>query len=123
MKTKNLVKPNEDWVNRKWRPAMAWTYIAICIFDFILGPILNWRFFGASDQTFAAWKPLTMSDGGMFHIAMGAILGITAWTRGQEKMTRPSYDRYSHYDRMEEYEEPTDYRDRITADPIGKNRP
>ncbi|MFN9957295.1 MAG: hypothetical protein ACK55I_29675, partial [bacterium] len=28
-------------MNRKWRPAMGWTYMAVCICDFILFPILH----------------------------------------------------------------------------------
>ena len=26
----------EDWMNRKWRPAMGWTYMVICILDFAI---------------------------------------------------------------------------------------
>ena len=32
------------------------------------------------------WQPLTVQGGGLFHVAFGAILGIAAWTRGQEKV-------------------------------------
>jgi hypothetical protein len=32
------------------------------------------------------WQPLTLQGGGLIHIAFGAILGISAWTRGQEKI-------------------------------------
>jgi hypothetical protein len=28
-------KRTEDWMNSKWRPAMGWTYMATCIFDFV----------------------------------------------------------------------------------------
>ena len=31
------------------------------------------------------WQPYTLNNGGMFHIAMGAILGAAAWKRGEEK--------------------------------------
>ena len=31
------------------------------------------------------WEPLTLVSGGMFHMSMGAILGVAAWTRGVEK--------------------------------------
>ena len=34
------VKPAEDWMVKKWRPAMGWTYMLTCLFDFILGPVL-----------------------------------------------------------------------------------
>jgi len=29
-------KKKEDWMNSKWRPAMGWMYMAVCIFDFVL---------------------------------------------------------------------------------------
>jgi hypothetical protein len=32
------------------------------------------------------WKTLTLEGGGMIHMAFGAILGISAWTRGTEKV-------------------------------------
>jgi hypothetical protein len=39
------------------------------------------------------WKPLTLEGSGLFHVAMGAVLGVTAWTRGQEKITEISNGR------------------------------
>lgn len=77
----------EDWMVKKWRPMMGWTYMATCIFDFILGPILyNLLQYWNPGQAVGMWTPLTLQGGGMYHIAMGAILGISAWSRGQEKM-------------------------------------
>lgn len=32
------------------------------------------------------WNPLTLQGGGLYHLAMGAVIGITAWSRGQEKI-------------------------------------
>jgi hypothetical protein len=32
------------------------------------------------------WNPLTLQGAGLFHIAMGAVLGIAAFGRTQEKM-------------------------------------
>lgn len=81
----------EEWSTRKWRPYLGMSYIAICLFDFIVGPVLNYIFFVKVTGTFQPWKPLTMSDGGLFHMAMGAVLGVTSWTRGQEKQNRLSY--------------------------------
>jgi len=73
-----------------WRPAMGWTYMAICIFDFIIFPI-GWSATLASiHQTVTEWQPLTLQGGGLFHMSMGAILGVAAWSRGQEKMTAMS---------------------------------
>ena len=77
----------EDWMVKKWRPAMGWTYMATVIFDFILGPILfNILQYQNPGQAIAMWTPLTLQGGGMYHVAMGAILGISAWSRGQEKI-------------------------------------
>lgn len=80
-------KKAEDWMTSKWRPMMAVTYMAINIFDFILGPILyNVLQYHNPGQAIGMWQPLTLQGGGLVHIAFGAILGISAWTRGQEKV-------------------------------------
>lgn len=77
----------ESWINRKWRPVMGWTYMAICIFDFIIAPIF-WSLVQVYGKGVVStqWDPITLKGAGLFHVAMGAILGITAWSRGQEKM-------------------------------------
>jgi hypothetical protein len=77
----------EDWMNRKWRPAMGWTYMTICILDFAVFPVL-WSIIQAtySGTVSAQWDPITLRGAGLFHMAMGAILGIAAWSRGQEKI-------------------------------------
>jgi len=33
------------------------------------------------------WDPLTLKGAGLFHIAMGTVLGITAYGRTQEKLS------------------------------------
>ncbi len=78
---------NETWFNSKWRPAMAWMYFVVCIFDFIIFPIL-WSILQAAQNgnVTSQWGPLTVINGGLFHLAMGAVLGITAWSRGREKI-------------------------------------
>lgn len=77
----------ESWMNRKWRPAMGWTYMAICILDFAIFPIL-WSILQAYYDGIVAtqWDPLTLKGAGLFHMAMGAICGVAAWSRGQEKI-------------------------------------
>jgi hypothetical protein len=83
----DLKVAQEDWMVKKWRPAMGWTYMATVIFDFILGPIFyNILQYQNSTQVIDMWSPLTLQGGGMYHVAMGAILGISAWSRGQEKI-------------------------------------
>lgn len=80
----------EDWMKTKWRPMMGWLYMIVCIFDFIVFPIgftivQFWETEAANDA-FRQWNPLTLQGAGLFHMAMGAVLGITAWSRGQEKI-------------------------------------
>jgi hypothetical protein len=77
----------ENWMNSKWRPAMGWMYMIICTFDFIIFPIL-WSMLQAVNQGSVTipWQPLTLQGAGLFHMAMGAIVGVTAWSRGQEKL-------------------------------------
>jgi hypothetical protein len=77
----------ENWMNSKWRPAMGWMYMIICTFDFIIFPIL-WSVLQAVNQGSVTipWQPITLQGAGLFHMAMGAIVGVTAWSRGQEKL-------------------------------------
>jgi Holin of 3TMs, for gene-transfer release len=80
-------KKKEDWMNSKWRPMMGWMYMGVCSFDFVLAPIF-WSLLQSlshgSVQT--QWQPLTLQGAGLFHIAMGAVLGIAAHGRTQEKL-------------------------------------
>jgi len=76
----------EDWMNSKWRPMMGWMYMVVCTMDMVIFPIL-WSLL----QTFThcpitQWPPLTLQGAGLFHIAMGAVLGLAAWGRTQEKL-------------------------------------
>jgi hypothetical protein len=77
----------EDWMNSKWRPMMGWMYMSVCICDFIIFPIL-WSVHQAVDkgQVNLQWQPLTLQGAGLFHMAMGAVLGIAAFGRTQEKI-------------------------------------
>jgi hypothetical protein len=80
-------KKKEDWMNSKWRPMMGWMYMVVCTADFVVFPIL-WSLVqvigGGQVQT--QWSPITLQGAGLFHMAMGAILGIAAYGRTQEKM-------------------------------------
>lgn len=77
---------NEDWLNRKWRPAMAWMYMVVCIADFLIFPIMWAAFKAYIHESVEPWEPLTLQGAGLFHMAMGAVLGIAAWSRGREKV-------------------------------------
>lgn len=83
-----LVKnDNEDWINKKWRPAMGWMYMAVCVADFIFFPIA-WSILQvvSNGSVTTPWQPITLQGAGLFHIAMGAVLGIAAFGRTQEKI-------------------------------------
>jgi hypothetical protein len=54
----------------------------------MLGPILNYFYFFVTNQAFVLWQPLTLNLSGFYHISMAAILGISAYTRGQEKIAK-----------------------------------
>jgi hypothetical protein len=55
--------------------------------DFVVFPVL-WSLHQAMSHGNVAsqWTPITLQGAGLFHIAMGAILGIAAYGRTQEKM-------------------------------------
>lgn len=100
----------EQWWKEAWRPAAAAVYLIICLLDFGIMPLIyEWmnaslsnntlvelalRFVDSAAQIEAlhtlkqsrVWVPLTLQGNGMFHIAFGAILGVAAFTRGQEKV-------------------------------------
>ena len=79
-------KKKEDWMNSKWRPAMGWIYMVTCITDFILFPVLWSGLQAMLKQPITPWQPITLQGAGFFHIAMGAIIGISAFGRTQEKI-------------------------------------
>jgi hypothetical protein len=93
----------ESWIKQYWRPAIAYQYLAVCVFDFIIFPAVYMYF---SQQQ---WDPITLKEGGFYHLAMAAIIGVAAWTRGKEKITRLS-------EGSEEIEEKT----KTTQTPTGK---
>lgn len=76
----------EDWMNSKWRPMMGWMYMVVCTMDMVIFPIL-WSLLQTLTHTqITQWNPLTLQGAGLFHIAMGAVLGLAAWGRTQEKL-------------------------------------
>jgi hypothetical protein len=75
-----------EWMQKLWRPAMGWMYMLICLLDMAIFPIL-WSLLQAMmHMPITQWNPLTLQGAGLFHIAMGAVLGISAFGRTQEKL-------------------------------------
>ena len=84
--TSESEKKKEDWMNSKWRPMMGWMYMLVCTMDMVVFPIL-WSLLQTVTHTpITQWNPLTLQGAGLFHIAMGAVLGIAAFGRTQEKL-------------------------------------
>jgi hypothetical protein len=103
MEVKPLSQASDAWLNKTWRPAMGWTYIVTCVTDFVIFPIL-WSLLQATQagQVTSQWNPITLQGAGLYHMAMGAILGVAAWSRGKEKIHRDTV-MYEHG--MDLYEE------------------
>ena len=75
-----------EWMQKLWRPAMGWMYMIICLADMLVFPVL-WSLLQAMmHMPITQWNPLTLQGAGLFHIAMGAVLGISAFGRTQEKL-------------------------------------
>lgn len=108
---KQLEKDNE-WIQKTWRPAVGVTYIVINIFDFIIFPIL-WTLYGMiTKNAVTQWHPLTLDSTGLFHLSFGAILGVSAWSRGKEKV----------FDEIERYRERDRYQDRYRSSPQNREQ-
>jgi hypothetical protein len=58
-----------------------------CIADFVIFPIL-WSVLQSISKGSVnlQWQPITLQGAGLYHIAMGAVLGIAAYGRTQEKL-------------------------------------
>ena len=80
-------KDSSDWINKKWRPVMGWVYMMTCTADFVVFPVL-WSVLQAlqGGQVTSQWNPITLQGAGLYHIAMGAVLGIAAYGRTKEKV-------------------------------------
>jgi len=74
------------WMQTLWRPMMGWMYMLICLADMMVFPVLWALWQGVNHVPITQWNPLTLQGAGLFHIAMGAVLGIAAFGRTQEKL-------------------------------------
>ena len=79
-------KKSSDWMQQLWRPMMGWMYMLICLLDMAVFPVLWSLLQAVMHQPITQWNPLTLQGAGLFHIAMGAVLGIAAFGRTQEKL-------------------------------------
>ena len=81
---------NENWFKSYWRPTAGWLYMFICFMDFVVFPAAQMAMWALLTHTpsdkFVDWSSLTLTNGGIFHVAMGAVLGIAAYTRSAESV-------------------------------------
>lgn len=89
-----------EWLRNTWRPVMGVLYFLVCFFDFIVFPalwpilqvvdihfqILNNQELSDTLREVSPWEATSLQGGAMFHLSMGAILGVSAWSRGNEKL-------------------------------------
>lgn len=100
---------------------MAIQYLVVCVFDFILAPVFWTSLQAYLHLPVTQWVPTTLGSGGTYHLAMGAVLGVAAWTRSLEKSDekiRTAYDRGA-YDRESGYYQNSAYR-KQPLEPQGK---
>jgi hypothetical protein len=90
-------KSVDDYLKDLWRPLMAWVYAVTVMFDFVLAPILLGIYTVATGQKYIQWQPLTIQGGGMFHIAMGAVIGVSSYSHSQEKINGGATDGGSNF--------------------------
>jgi hypothetical protein len=81
-----LAKQDEHWAKSYWRPAMGWLYMLICLVDFVIFPAISMFIPIVTKLPYVAWQSLSLSNGGLIHMAFGAILGVAAYGRTQEKV-------------------------------------
>jgi hypothetical protein len=83
-----------EWMQKYWRPCAAFMYMICCLADFAVFPIMFtvvqfWETQAANDA-FRQWVPITLQGGGLFHVSMCAVLGVSAYGRTQEKLAGQS---------------------------------
>ena len=78
---------DDGWMQQYWRPIMAWQYLVVCLFDFMLAPIFLGWFAYVTKTPLGVWTPLTVQGGGLYHLSMGAIVGITSYAKTQERVS------------------------------------
>jgi hypothetical protein len=81
-----MSEKKEDFLTSKWRPLMGWMYMAVCMMDMVIFPIVWSLAQVLTKQPLTQWDPLTLRGAGLFHMAMGAVLGVAAYGRTQEKL-------------------------------------
>lgn len=93
----------KSWIAKNWRALAAIAYLLICLFDFVIMPLIV--FFAhdsfsemakniaglppevqrvALDRIWGPWTPLTLQCNGIFHISFGSLISTMAWKHSSE---------------------------------------
>jgi len=73
---------NGDFMEKLWKPMTGIVYMAINVYDFILGPMIYHILeYYNSGQSIDAYQSVTLQGGGIMHLSFGAILGISAYKK------------------------------------------
>jgi hypothetical protein len=99
------------WMVDNWKPACAFIYTVICLFDFVVFPCwVGWHrmtlaeFIAITegidpsvkvvlqDYSFRPYSPYTLAGGGLFHLSFGAILTGVAFSARPTVITDRRHD-------------------------------
>jgi hypothetical protein len=82
-----MIQEKENSLTSKWRPLIAFSYMVICLFDFMIGPVIfNTLQYLEEGTNISMWQSITLQGGGLYHLSMGAIVGVSAFGRTKEKL-------------------------------------
>jgi hypothetical protein len=84
----NSLFDRDTYIQSHWRPLMAVAYMVIVLFDFVVAPVFWGVLIAFVGGDVVQWQPLTLGSSGLFHVTAGSVLGVSAFTRGQEKIKR-----------------------------------
>ena len=76
----------EHWLKSFWRPACAVVYLIIVLFDFVIFPSVLAFLSFKHGQVYIPYQSISLQSGGLIHLSFGTILGLSAYTRGMEKL-------------------------------------
>jgi len=82
---------DDHWTGH-WREFMAWSYGIVCLWDFLVAPIYFSILSVVSHTPYVVWVPITIQGGGLYHLAMGAIIGVSSYGKSKEAISQQPSD-------------------------------
>lgn len=81
-----MTEEKKSWIKEYWRPAIAWQYALVCLFDFMIAPLLTMVLPKILGIPYMPWVPITLREGSFYHVSMMAVVGVSSASRGLEKI-------------------------------------